>query len=520
MKFILVITTCCILLAAILLPVSAGSQSRELDSLKAIILSGNVNHANIMTYRDLGVRFAQQGQFDSAISYYKAGVAKARSLKSTYWEVKYLLWAAGSFTNATVFDSALQYFETVYPLLLPLKNDSLLAQFYQNKGTLFMYQNRPEQAAGFMIKSIEIMEPMREPPLNLLLSAYMNISGIFNGMKQPEKAVAYDRKVLALAPSATTPLERSLMYINVANTYFQLNSLEMMKKYLDTARSYQQSYPNPRAELNILGAYGLYFEKRNQNDSALYYMEQAIRVSKKAGDFYFFTEHAINAANIRMKMGQLTAAEQLLREVLPYAKEFADYFILAETYKGLKEISEKKGNYKQAFEYGELSNRYADSAQNSENQKNILALEAKYENQRKEAEIASLQLSNKEKELVVVKRNRLLLLGGLGTGAVILLLSLLYRTTAQQRQLAEKDKVLKDEQIRFLERQQQVVSLQSMINGQETERTRIAKDLHDGLGGLFSTIKMYFSSRRNPCLQKATSSSTPHPKKFVALPTT
>jgi signal transduction histidine kinase len=42
--------------------------------------------------------------------------------------------------------------------------------------------------------------------------------------------------------------------------------------------------------------------------------------------------------------------------------------------------------------------------------------------------------------------------------------------------------------------QQQVISLQSMINGQEAERTRIARDLHDGLGGLFSTIKMYLSS--------------------------
>ncbi|MGF2414801.1 MAG: sensor histidine kinase, partial [Ferruginibacter sp.] len=58
----------------------------------------------------------------------------------------------------------------------------------------------------------------------------------------------------------------------------------------------------------------------------------------------------------------------------------------------------------------------------------------------------------------------------------------------------EKDKTLQQEQIKFLERQQQLVSLQSMLNGQETERTRIAKDLHDGLGGLFSTVKMYFST--------------------------
>ena len=32
------------------------------------------------------------------------------------------------------------------------------------------------------------------------------------------------------------------------------------------------------------------------------------------------------------------------------------------------------------------------------------------------------------------------------------------------------------------------------INGQEGERTRIARDLHDGLGGIFSTVKMHFST--------------------------
>ena len=73
-------------------------------------------------------------------------------------------------------------------------------------------------------------------------------------------------------------------------------------------------------------------------------------------------------------------------------------------------------------------------------------------------------------------------------------MGLFNRQNKQKRTIAEKDKILQQEQIKFLERQQQVVSLQSMVNGQETERTRIAKDLHDGLGGLFSTIKMHFSS--------------------------
>ena len=36
--------------------------------------------------------------------------------------------------------------------------------------------------------------------------------------------------------------------------------------------------------------------------------------------------------------------------------------------------------------------------------------------------------------------------------------------------------------------------MQSMLEGQEIERERIAKDLHDSLGGLLSTIKLQFDS--------------------------
>ena len=78
--------------------------------------------------------------------------------------------------------------------------------------------------------------------------------------------------------------------------------------------------------------------------------------------------------------------------------------------------------------------------------------------------------------------------------SLVITLGLLYRNSKQQRIISEKDSKLKADRIAFLESQQQVVSLQSMINGQEMERTRIAKDLHDGLGGLFSTLKMYFST--------------------------
>ncbi len=43
-------------------------------------------------------------------------------------------------------------------------------------------------------------------------------------------------------------------------------------------------------------------------------------------------------------------------------------------------------------------------------------------------------------------------------------------------------------------REQQIISMRSMLEGQEKERTRIARDLHDGLGNLLSSLKVNIGS--------------------------
>lgn len=44
------------------------------------------------------------------------------------------------------------------------------------------------------------------------------------------------------------------------------------------------------------------------------------------------------------------------------------------------------------------------------------------------------------------------------------------------------------------ENEKQLLSLSSILKGQEEERSRLAKDLHDGLGGMLSGIKLNLSS--------------------------
>ena len=46
------------------------------------------------------------------------------------------------------------------------------------------------------------------------------------------------------------------------------------------------------------------------------------------------------------------------------------------------------------------------------------------------------------------------------------------------------------------EKEKQLVALNSLLQGQELERARMAKDLHDGLGGMLSGVKLSLSSMK------------------------
>jgi len=111
----------------------------------------------------------------------------------------------------------------------------------------------------------------------------------------------------------------------------------------------------------------------------------------------------------------------------------------------------------------------------------------------------------------VIRKKNWFIVGGIILAIFLAMIAFTVINYYHNRQLLlKKEKVLQEEKIAGMEKQQQVASLQSMINGQETERTRIARDLHDGMGGILSTVKMHYSTlsqdtpgiRENPLYMK------------------
>jgi signal transduction histidine kinase len=65
------------------------------------------------------------------------------------------------------------------------------------------------------------------------------------------------------------------------------------------------------------------------------------------------------------------------------------------------------------------------------------------------------------------------------------------------RQRAVKDRIIAQQRIQQLEEEKKLLAAKALVEGQEDERKRIARELHDGLGVLLSTTKMQFSTLKD-----------------------
>lgn len=77
-----------------------------------------------------------------------------------------------------------------------------------------------------------------------------------------------------------------------------------------------------------------------------------------------------------------------------------------------------------------------------------------------------------------------------------LMLFLIYnhwRRRLMSRMLSQKNQEIEDSKIREREKNREILAIQEMVEIQEAERINIAKDLHDGLGGLLSSVKMQYA---------------------------
>jgi len=71
---------------------------------------------------------------------------------------------------------------------------------------------------------------------------------------------------------------------------------------------------------------------------------------------------------------------------------------------------------------------------------------------------------------------------------------LVNKNTKRKQLLAEQEKTLEQQKVSNMLKEQELVAIDAMIEGQEKERQRVANELHDDLGSLMAAVKLQFNS--------------------------
>ena len=127
---------------------------------------------------------------------------------------------------------------------------------------------------------------------------------------------------------------------------------------------------------------------------------------------------------------------------------------------------------------------------------NQIAVE--YQSYEKDKEIRELVEDNELYAFKLTQRTRFFIVISVLLALIALVVYNYFRHQRQrfhmERLLSHQKDEIAQQKINELESSLKIENLQSMVLGQEAERTRIAEDLHDSLGGTLSTLKLQYDA--------------------------
>ncbi len=247
-------------------------------------------------------------------------------------------------------------------------------------------------------------------------------------------------------------------------------------------------------ELNI----GTAFVKLNQDEKAMASLNDALATFEEKSYATGVAEALPERGFLYIKQGKydLAIADCEKAKTLINAIEVPD--LMSKACECLYDAYKRKGNFEKALNNFEMYAIARDSVINEKNIKRFTQIEMQYEFNKKQEE--QEEILRKEKRL---KRNILIGLITLAIFSIVIILFLRKRMQYKNK-LAAQTEALQQQKITELQQKNKLVAMNSMIEGQEAERLRIAKDLHDSLGGLLSTVKAHFTTIQNEIEQLST----------------
>jgi len=391
----------------------------------------------LMVYEFYAKNLASLGLTDEALKLRREGLELSKEFKDISHEIYYNIAISDCYIIKNELDKSLNYLNIAESLAIETNTLYLLNDVYTGKTSVYTILRDFDKAYDYYIKIWNILKDEKNTP-NKRYNLYV-IVNFLSLRDKPKELIFFTEELAKLYNDETVKLPKG---------HFPLKGI---------------------------------FEKRIDPKQIPRYKE-IVRISDSLNSFTtFYYSSDLLAQSFRANQQPLQAINVLKKTITKF-KTIERPNQLMNLYTTLSEMYVETNDYKNAFKTKELENELRNKISSEKMQKNISELEIKYDTERKNKEIIQQQLEIKDKENEIQKKNtqnnyimRI--------AFFLLIASILTWIVFQQRQKR------KNQEIVSLKREHQINTLESLMEGEEKERFRLAKELHDGVNGDLSAIK-------------------------------
>jgi two-component system, NarL family, sensor kinase len=474
-----------------IIPLGAFAQTNVFDSIRNRIKTEKndteqvrllVQLGNKIKYKDTIEAWQCQKKIDSFATVKKNDFFKAQA----YFLAATIQLATQTLPSIDNYEKAIKIFSK-YPD--NLRSRVSMGTSYINLGLLHANSADYETAAFYYLKAEEIY--LKDNPKSSDFGVlYSNLSIAYATINKFDEGIKYSQKGLDFA-------RKNNDKANLLNAWYAYGGNLVNAKregnkgllILDSAKQIALELNNQDMVYSCDFMSAMYYYNTKQYQKAIDFYTLCLNFARQlnftAGIGNNFLNISANEAEL--KKPKLAAAH------LDSSAKYLDYSVISTSkqmyFENYAEVYKQLGNFTKAFAYKDSVAVIKDSLYQADNIRQMQFRQARYNYEKKQNEVAQLEADKKIQQLAIKQKNTLNYFLIAGAFALLILSILSYRTYKQKQKLQQQ-------RINDLVTQQQLTATEAVLKGEDQERTRLAKDLHDGLGGMLSGIKYSFNTMK------------------------
>lgn len=363
---------------------------------------------------------------------------------------------------------ALVYFTRLYRESDAAGNAETSRKILSNISAIYSSIHQPDSALHYALLSLEADKAAKDTAA--FSYAYNYIGLAYQDLNLNSKAIVFFKEGLQYEPDILT--KANILY-NTGRSYSLVNRIDSSQSYLLKANTLFENLENITGIINTSTAIGTNMVKLNKLNKGKKYHEKALKYSQAIQDSIKMAASSHELSKIYLLEKNYEQALQFSREAQAINEKLELHTFSKNTTRILSIILAAQGKADSALHYSAISDSLVEAINKEKYLEDLSEAETRLNLAEKELAIAT------QNETIAEYRNKLL---GYGIGGVILLSGLIVIfLLIRNNQRKKHDKALLDEKQK---------SLNKEILAAESERSRISKELHDGIGQQISALSL------------------------------